>query len=318
MNDLKINASHIVVLGGTGFVGRHLLTALNQFKGVKVTYVYHRNLPNWLKNNSVHKERIKLDRVSSIAKILTKETALINLLRPDGTGWFKEALRKILEACRKAQVKQYIHLSSIDVYGASAENTIDLHTPLKPRTPYECEHAAGEALVSAEFPVLNAIILRLGAVFGIGGANVLALAKEVKSGPFWKLALRRALYGKRRMHLVSVEKVVEALLFFLCKGPLLQQRIFLITDDEVPENNFADLQDTLIRVFNRTSLSSCPCVPSFILKLLLRLKGLSNLNSKRRFKEDFFQASAYSFNSHFSIYLYHYLHYLKEHENSPC
>lgn len=276
---------HIVAIGGAGVVGQHLLRSLVDYsKEFEIVFEVHRSEPRWLTESSIQVRYFDLDDSVSLEQILNRGSIVFNLLRPDGTRWFLSAIKNVLRACGNAHVKRYIHVSSIDVFGASQDSICTSASQIVPNTPYEREHAAAEKLVCAvnaeHFEIL---ILRLGAVFGIGGLNVISFVREVSSAPGWKLALRRSLYGAQRMHLVSVEKVV--FLFITTTAPIVQGRVIVVTEDGNADNNFAYLQDCLLEVFNRTAVLHIPFLPSRVLRLVLSVRGISNADPMRRFHE---------------------------------
>jgi nucleoside-diphosphate-sugar epimerase len=277
----------IVVIGGTGFVGQHLLRSLvDCSKEFEIVFAVHRSEPRWLTESSIQVRYFDLDDSASLEQILNRGSIVLNLLRPDGTGWFLSAIKNVLRACGNAHVKRYIHISSIDVFGANQDSICTSSSQIVPITPYEREHAAAEKLVCAiNAESFETLILRLGAVFGVGGLNIVSFVREVSSAPGWKLALRRSLYGVRRMHLVSVEKVVEVLLFITTAAPIVQGEVIVVTDDADADNNFAYLQDCLLEVFNRTAVLHIPYLPPQVLRLVLSARGVSNTNPMRRFHE---------------------------------
>ncbi len=276
----------LVVVGGSGFVGRHFLKVIGDLSEYQVVFAIHRTEPEWLASAPVQRVNFDIDDSASLRKVLPEGCTVINLLRPDGSGWFEAGIRNVLHACANARVKRYIHVSSIDVFGAAEEAVVSASTPIKPRTPYELEHAAAEALVKeVKSAVMEVVVLRLGAVFGEGGLNIVSFVEEVHGAPLWKLALRRLLYGKRRMHLVSVGKVVRTLAFFVTLPTVTQGAVVLVTDDASPENNFAYLQDEMMRAFQRSTISYVPHVPLALLGFLLKMRGISNSNPMRRFDE---------------------------------
>lgn len=276
----------LVVIGGSGFVGRHFLDVCGELGDTEVIYAIHRTEPDWLSNANVRAVRFDVGDPATLAAILVPGCTVINLLRPDGSGWFEPAIANVLKACEQSGIKRYVHVSSIDVFGAAQEAVVDASTPLEPRTPYEREHAGAEALARAVAATsFEVVVLRLGAVFGDGGLNIVSFVREVSGSPAWKLALRRVLYGPRRMHLVSVEKVAQTLAFVAGVPQVRQGEVVLVTDDAAPENNFGYLQDALMHAFGRRSLSYLPHLPPALLALLLRLRGISNANPGRRFRE---------------------------------
>jgi len=276
----------LVVIGGSGFVGRHFLDVCGELSDTEVIYAIHRTEPDWLSIANVRAARFDMGDPATLAAVLVPGCTVINLLRPDGSGWFEPAIVNVLKACEQAGIKRYVHVSSIDVFGAAPQAVVDASTRLEPRTPYEREHAGAEGLVRAvPTTSFDVVVLRLGAVFGDGGLNIVSFVDEVSGSPAWKLAMRRMLYGPRRMHLVSVEKVAQTLAFVACVPQVRQGEVVLVTDDAAPENNFGYLQDALMQAFGRPTLSYLPHLPPALLALLLRLRGISNANPGRRFRE---------------------------------
>ena len=80
------------------------------------------------------------------------------------------------KAAQAAGARQFIHLSSISVYGAAT--SIDAHTPLEPVTVYGRTRLAGERalgeLSDPDFPVM---LLRIPALIGDGDRKVASLIR---------------------------------------------------------------------------------------------------------------------------------------------
>src|SRR5436190_15762673 len=121
----------LVVIGGTGFVGRHLLNALHKNAQYDVIYAIHRSIPDWLKNETIETAQFDVENIQSIVDLLARDCIVINLLRPDGKGWFTKVIENIVKACQIARIRRYIHISSIDVYGSSQSKVITSTTPIK-------------------------------------------------------------------------------------------------------------------------------------------------------------------------------------------
>ena len=119
-------------------------------------------------------------------------------------------------------------------------------------------------------------ILRPTAVFGPGGRNLLKLAHDLSQGPRLANYLRSCINDRRRMHLAGVENVIAAAAFLLETQARVDQEVFIISDDDAPENNFRDVEHYLMRAF-RIPDYVLPRVtlPGAILSMLLRLRGRS-------------------------------------------
>lgn len=267
----------VIVLGGTGFVGRAL--AAGWSAPTSPRFLVHRTMPAWLEQAGIETVRVDLEDTASLRATLNDGGTLINLIRPDGKGWYPRLVERLMPAARQSAIVRVVHASSIDVYSGATAPLVDEDTPVHPISPYEREHCEVEGIISARAP--GAVILRLGAVFGPGGRNVASFANEFAHAAYLKLALRRALYGKRRMHLVSIDAVVQALIHFACRSDY--RGIVTVTQDDDPDNNFAFLQDVLAEAFGRRPLDKVPALPPAVLRLALRWRGLNPAMATRRF-----------------------------------
>lgn len=271
----------VVVLGGSGFVGRRLAQELAGRAAGRPVYVIHRSRPDWLAAAPVEARTISLDDAAGLRMAIEGAGAVVNLLRPDGSGWYAGLLRSLLPAVAAAGVGRLLHVSSIDVYGSAPGRLIDEDTPPVPQTPYAREHLEAERLARAAMP--RTVVLRLGAVFGPGGRNVVAFAREAQCAPLWRLTARRALYARRRMHLVSVEAVCAIVADLALGSRPAAHGTILVTDDDDERNNFAFMQDVLASAFGRGVPAGLPMLPAPVLEALLRLRGKPAELVRRRF-----------------------------------
>lgn len=274
----------VALVGGTGFLGRAFVARWPAAERARLTVLVHRSRPAWLAEAGVAERPVDLADPAAVAATIDGRAVVLNLLRPDGDGRMLAATATLVAALGAAGVGRYLHCSSIDVYGraraAEPDASFDEETPAVPASDYASEHLAAERVAEAA-PVPHCVI-RLGAVFGRGGRNLVAIAEEVARAPLWRLALRRSLFGRRRMHLVSVETAADALRFLACRPELDAERL-LLTDDDAPENDFAVVQDTLARAFSRPSPARLPELPVAVLRMLLMARGRAVVDPMRRF-----------------------------------
>jgi nucleoside-diphosphate-sugar epimerase len=270
----------VAVLGGTGFVGRALFERWREESALSLRFLVHRSTPPWLEGRALATRPVSLEQPHSIRASLDGCAALINLLRPDGTEWALRAAKHVAAVLPHTAIEHVIHISSIDVYEGSKERLVTEETTAEPRTSYAAEHLNIEDTL-ARAPVLLSVV-RPGAVFGIGGRNLLSIADEVRRAPVWRLLARRALYGTRRMHLVSAENVVDAIRH-VAHMRREAAGTFIVTDDEAEENNFRYVQDRFLRTFDRPTLPTVPRLPSAALTLAMRLRGRRGFYPDRRF-----------------------------------
>jgi nucleoside-diphosphate-sugar epimerase len=271
----------IAVIGGTGFVGRYLVESWPDDHRAALRMLVHRSCPDWLGSYGLDTRLVDLSDLNSLVASLSGARVVINLLRPVGDGKIERTMSSLVSSFAGTSVDRYIHCSSIDVYGRTRESVVNEETIPMPHTPYEREHLVAEqAALKASCDVC---ILRLGAVFGPGGRNLVSMANEMRYGPMFKLVLRRALYSERRMHLVGVRTVVEALRFLVYRQEQIGRVCLLLTEDEVEDNKFSFVQDTFASAFGRRPLAWVPPLPIGCLRLALALRGAGNTDPIRRF-----------------------------------
>jgi uncharacterized protein YbjT (DUF2867 family) len=152
----------VTIFGGSGFVGRHTVSALAK-RGWRVRAAVRRpDLAGHLQPmggvGQIHAVQANLRYPQSVARAVEGTTAVVNavgILAPAGRQSFDavhaEGARAVARAAREAGVQRFIHISAI---GADAAST----------ARYAQSKAAGEAAVLEEFP--TAIILRPSIVFG--------------------------------------------------------------------------------------------------------------------------------------------------------
>jgi nucleoside-diphosphate-sugar epimerase len=277
----KESTGTIAVLGGSGLVGRALAARWPAEEHRRLTLLFHRTQPRSGPAANVEHRQVNIASTEDLRLALDKATTVIDLLRPSGDGSRCAAGQRLGEAMKASEVRRLVHVSSIDVYGKAGSSVVDAATPPQPYTDYAREHLAAEQL--AESRPVSTTLLRLGAVFGPGSRNLVAMARETASAPAWRLAARRALNGSRRFHLVSLETVVE-ILFATVDAADPPSRL-VVTDDAAPENNFAYVQDLVIAACGRPDISSTPVFPRPVLHAALALRGYPPSLAHRRFSE---------------------------------
>ncbi len=157
-DDTALRGKLVVVLGGSGFFGRHLAQELLA-RGARLRVASRnperafalRPLGNL---GQVQFARCDVTRPESLAAVLAGADAVVNLVGAfagDLDGVQGEGAGRIAKASRKAGARAFVHVSAI---GADAESSVD----------YARTKAAGEAAVLAAFP--KATVLRPSILFG--------------------------------------------------------------------------------------------------------------------------------------------------------
>lgn len=181
---IKPQAKHVLVTGGCGFIGSHLVEKLLE-NNHRVTVID--NLSTGKRNNlngAAHHPHLRfiIEDITSYDKIypffrnqewVFHLAALADIVpsidHPDRyyntnvSGTFN-----VLEACRKAKVKRFIYTASSSCYGIPNQYPTSEEAPLQPQYPYALTKALGEQLVHHWGKVydLDVVSLRLFNVYG--------------------------------------------------------------------------------------------------------------------------------------------------------
>lgn len=237
--------SHILITGGNGFVGRHLVAALlARGRTVRVLALPSEDTDD-LERSGVVVHRGDVRRPETLrapmdgAHAVVHLAAMMDVWRPLSEYRAVNVLgtENVCRAARAAGLARVVHMSSSSVYGVGRAVVVDESFPLAPfRDPYPLTKAAGDRLVQrliAEEEV-PAVILRPDQIFGPGDRMHFGrMADRLRSG--------RSIIvgdGANIVPLVYVDDAVQALLLALehpaavgraynvaGAGPLSQQQI---------------------------------------------------------------------------------------------
>lgn len=275
------DATTVVVIGASGFIGEHLLRTLAARETIEVRALVHRN--NVENYGNVSFIRGDLLKQESLDELLGKDCTVINLAYLAQGNL--EAMANLAKACAKGQIRRLIHCSTAVVDGRSGSDLVTENTACVPVSEYETTKLKMEAILLEEATgKFEVTILRPTAVFGPGGKNLLKLANELMAANQWVNYARSCLFNHRSMNLVCVENVVAALVFLL-DAAKVDREVFIISDDDAPMNNYRDVENRLLENFGKTYPVPRIFVPAFFLTILLRLAGKSNTNPLKKYSD---------------------------------
>ena len=141
------------VTGGTGFIGRHLVSTLVQ-QNIHVRLLTRRpdilqqlwpkgEIEPWVGDLALA-ETLKgfADEVQVVYHLAgeIRDESLFNIININGT-------KNLLAVCKGKKLKRFVHLSSTGVIGASGKRLVDESTPCQPRNAYEKSKYAAERIV---------------------------------------------------------------------------------------------------------------------------------------------------------------------------
>ncbi|RKE03632.1 NAD-dependent epimerase/dehydratase family protein [Marinifilum flexuosum] len=174
----------ILITGGAGYIGTELCRRLNQNPEVKEITV----LDNLSQNNYnlfLHSQ-IKPGKVKFVKGELLDSRTLDGLIKDVDVVYHLAAentddeklhqmheqvnnwgTAELIYAVEDSNVKQFIYLSSTEVYGYSSQE-YDVYSMLEPTSSLGNSKLRGEQHVERIMPKINTQIIRLGNVFGYG------------------------------------------------------------------------------------------------------------------------------------------------------
>ena len=166
----------IAVIGGTGFIGRHLLEGLTA-QAPLVRVLVHAVAPSWLESlTTVEVVKGDLLEPTSLDALVGGATCVINLagqVSPDVGDYQSVNLRgmvNLAQACVRHRAPRMIHASSALVYGTILGATEE--SPCRPISPYATMKLAAEEILSSLLaPTTEMLSLRLSNVYGPGQRN---------------------------------------------------------------------------------------------------------------------------------------------------
>ena len=191
-----LRKSRVLVTGGSGFIGSHLVNRLIK-EGCREVIVFDKVI----RSNKFHSDHgLKLvqgeiTQTASLKEIMRRVDYVFHMavlplgactqdpracLETNVNGTFN-----VLEAARDARVEKIVFSSASSVYG-DTDQTMDESHPLNARTMYGASKIAGEYFLRAFYDMhkLNYVILRYMNVYGPGqeGGLIMNVLKRIKSG----------------------------------------------------------------------------------------------------------------------------------------
>lgn len=174
----------VALLGGTGFIGGHLLRLLSE-RGLKVS-VLARNigsLPAEYHQPNVTLIRGDVHEPLDIRRGIGSAKLVVNLAQGAGgssedeiVANIKAAATRVAECCVELGVRRLVHLSTIAALHLGNSGTpVTAATPIDPRLALRAVYARGKALAEAATfekaagTALEVVVLRPGVVVGAGG-----------------------------------------------------------------------------------------------------------------------------------------------------
>jgi nucleoside-diphosphate-sugar epimerase/predicted dehydrogenase len=177
-------AIDVAVLGGTGFIGTHVVRQLLA-AGLRVAVMARgvHNLPAVFADPRVVLHRGDIRDPDTVARAIAGAPVVVNLAHGGGGGSFaavRDAMlggaETVARACRAAGVRRLVHVGSIaSLYLGPQQTPVTGATPPDPQSETRADYARAKALCDRRLLDLHAseglpvVILRPGVVVGEGG-----------------------------------------------------------------------------------------------------------------------------------------------------
>ncbi|MBI2549636.1 NAD(P)-dependent oxidoreductase [Candidatus Woesearchaeota archaeon] len=187
------NKGLILITGGTGFIGKHLLNQLaaSGRRSICVLTRQHRQQECYEGFSCVKGDLTKPETLKSLSKLNIHTAIHLAALIPnqENRNNAQEHMRQNLEGtinlflALPPTVKHFIFMSTADVYGTPAKLPVSESHPTKPISYYAVSKLASEHFLRAACPKRNITltILRLSHVYGPGEPVIKAIPTFISS-----------------------------------------------------------------------------------------------------------------------------------------
>jgi UDP-glucose 4-epimerase len=279
MGKKRSQVSRVLVTGGSGFVGKHLLKKL-QNKGYEITCLLREN-GNSVKGftNINESELINSDltldaviHLAGLAHISSQKAAKKKLCFEQSNN---ELTFRVVELAKSKNVKIFINLSSIAVVaGSSSKQIIDDYFGGLPRSPYAQSKYQGERHVKTlKQNNCLAVSLRPPLIIGLGAkgnwAKLIRIASTKLPLPFKEINNQRSL--------LSIDDLCDRIITILSQDPTIDKSGEYCIASSPPLSISEIIHE--IRAAHMEADRMFP-VPSFVWKAIYKVPIISQLLEK--------------------------------------
>jgi len=117
-----------------------------------------------------------------------------------------EGVRTLLDLCIVADVKRFVHGSTIGVYGQASGPPLDENSPTNPQNIYGVTKLEGEKLALSYSDKLFVTAVRISETYGPGDSRLLKLFRAINNGTFVMIGS-----GANRRQLIHVDDLIHGL-----------------------------------------------------------------------------------------------------------
>jgi nucleoside-diphosphate-sugar epimerase len=279
------NGRVFAVTGGTGFIGRHLLRSLSHRPELRIRVLSRTGQND--SGQSANLEFVKGDLAdrSVLGELLVPGCTLLNLAYGNSCSaqMNLEYAGTLAECCVQSGVATVVHCSTASVYGRVPTSLVDETTPCDPGSEYGRTKLEIEQVYQSRADgAYRLYVLRPTQVFGEGGLALAKMIEEIRSDSgFWRYA-RESLYGARRLNLLGVATLVDAMIFLADRNGA-EPGVYLVSQDNWKENAYSHVADVVYAELGKRRLLPRVPFPPALLQALLRLRARVATDTRRSY-----------------------------------
>lgn len=268
------------LIGATGFVGHHLTLELQRRGLISLRMLEHRN--KMAEQAGVTLIQGDMEDPQCLDRLLVPDAVVFNLAYA-GVDSALSAATALGQACARTPIRRLVHISTAMVVGDPSQRVIDETSISMATSDYGITKLkVEEILLESAKGAFEIAILRPTAIFGPGGRNLESLARRVKFSSRLNRIVRAMAMGRRHMHAIDVESLVQAMVFIATADIKAIHPVFFVADDEHPLNNYMDIESRMAKAMGVLPLPSwLPYLPSSSFKLILRALGRPDSDPNR-------------------------------------
>ena len=243
----------ILVTGGTGFIGSHLIERLHGAGHMVVVPVRKGSNLKFI-HCSAETRPADMEKAGDVESVIEGIDVIFHLAGVRGSGWqfTDEEVRRInvgitknlLNASYK-RVKHFIYLSSVSVYGRFKGGPADEDYPCQPETRYGRSKSEAEKIVD-EFhrgKRLPTTIIRPVITYGPGDTwgMVPKLIRLINSRKYLAVG-----GGKNRVHLIYIDDLIDGLLMVMLNPQAIGKTYVIAGEEPIAINRLVEIISGLL------------------------------------------------------------------------
>jgi len=230
----------VMVLGGTGFIGSHLVERLVTNGFDVIVPVRKESKGKTSSTDSVQVVEVDLLRPGSLDGLMEGVDTVFHLAAIRGSGWSVsdedvyrvnvDITKNAMESAASQAVKHFIYVSSVSVYGHPSNVIVGEEYPCSPitrygRTKYESEQLLKES--QRKDKALSTVI-RPVITYGPGDTwgMVAKLISLINSKRYLTVG-----NGKNRVHLIYIDDLIDGLMLVL-ENPAVKGKTYILAGED--------------------------------------------------------------------------------------